>query len=405
MTSNAQARDAAVLPIVTLTFLAYFVIGMPLATVPIFVRNRLGFSAVIAGLAISTQYITTILCRSKVGQMTDDLGPRRTSLIGFVGVLAGAACTLSAALLARWPLASLAALFASRLALGAGEGTIGTASIAWGIARAGPQQSVKTMSWNGIATYGGLAVGAPVGVALMGVGGLAGIAGATALSALLGFYLAWSKRDARLSKPQPGARPRTWIALRAVLPYGLALGLASVGFGVITAFITLFYADRHWPGAAFAVSSFGLAFVAVRLAMPYPIRRFGGLATALGAMLIELVGLITIWRANAPAAALIGAALTGWGFGPMFPCLGKDAMADAPAEAQGQALGLYSLFLDVALGASGPAAGVLIGRFGYSAPFPFAATCVVLAFALVVWILKARRGGRGQPGASPSAAP
>jgi predicted MFS family arabinose efflux permease len=380
------------LPIVTLTFLAYFVIGLPLAIIPIFVRNQLGFSAVLAGLAVSAQYIATILCRSKVGRMTDELGPRRTSLIGFMGILLGAGLTLATALLAHWPLASLLALFASRLALGAGEGTIGTSSIAWGIARAGPEHSVRAMSWNGIATYGGLAVGAPAGVALAAWAGLPAIAACTALVALLGFGLTWSKADARLSKPQTGARPGAWTVLRSVLPYGAALALASVGFGVITAFITLFYADRHWPGAAFAVSSFGVAFIAVRLLLPYPMRRFGGLRTALGALLIELVGLILIWRAATPVVALSAAALVGFGFGPIFPCLGKDAMGDAPPDAQGEALGLYSLFLDVALGASGPAAGALIGHFGYSSPFALAAACVTCAFGLVLWTLMRRDG-------------
>jgi MFS family permease len=386
-------RSTAVLPIVTLTFLAYFVIGMPLAVIPIVVHNRLGFSAVLAGLAVSAQYIATIACRSKVGRMTDELGPRRTSLIGFVGILIGAGFTLAAALLIHWPLASLLALFASRLALGAGEGTIGTSSIAWAIARAGPEHSVRAMSWNGIATYGGIAVGAPTGVAVASLGGLPAIAACTALIALLGFGMTWRKPDARLSKPETGVRTSGWTVLLSVLPYGVALALASVGFGVITAFVTLFYADRHWPGAAFAVSSFGVAFVAVRLLLPYPMRRFGGLPTTLGSLCIELIGLIMIWRAEAPAVALVGAALVGFGFGPTFPCLGKDAMNNAPQDAQGEALGLYSLFLDVALGASGPAAGALISRFGYSAPFALAAACVTCAFALVLWTLKSDRYG------------
>jgi len=389
-----RSSPSAILAIVSQTFLAYFVIGLPLAIIPIFVHRQLGQSAVLAGLTISTQYIATILCRAKVGRMTDDLGPRRTSLIGFVGVLAGAALTLAAGLLVHWPLMSLAALFGSRLALGAGEGTIGTASIAWGIARAGPHQSVKVMSWNGIATYGGLTIGAPAGVVLDGIGGLAAIAGCTALAAALGLWLAWSRQDARLSKPGRGTRSGMSDTLMAILPYGAALALGSVGFGVITAFITLFYADHRWSGAAFAVSSFGVAFMLVRLILPYPIRRFGGLVTTLAALLIELTGLVTIWRAEAPWAALVGAALTGFGFGPMFPGLGKEAMADAPADAQGEALGLYSVFLDVALGASGPAAGALISRFGYAAPFALAAGCVVAAFVLVLWTLNARRRAR-----------
>jgi hypothetical protein len=46
-----------------LIFSCYFIIGLQLAVVPGLVHWRLGFSPVIAGLAISAQYAATLLSR------------------------------------------------------------------------------------------------------------------------------------------------------------------------------------------------------------------------------------------------------------------------------------------------------------------------------------------------------
>ncbi len=69
--------------------------------------------------------------------------------------------------------------------------------------------------------------------------------------------------------------------LGKVWAYGIVLALASVGFGVIATFITLFYADRHWEGAALTLTIFSCAFVGVRLLFPNSINSFGGLRVAI----------------------------------------------------------------------------------------------------------------------------
>ncbi|MGR5664722.1 hypothetical protein ACTZFW_27525, partial [Escherichia coli] len=62
---------------------------------------------------------------------------------------------------------------------------------------------------------------------------------------------------------------------------GMALALASAGFGVIATFITLFYDAKGWDGAAFALTLFSCAFVGTRLLFPNGINRIGGLNVAM----------------------------------------------------------------------------------------------------------------------------
>ena len=144
-----------------LTFFGYATIALPLAVLPTYVAVRLGYGVVVAGIAISTQYVATILSRSQVGLMADLYGTNGPSSGASWAVSRAGSCTSAAALLAHWPAVSLALILAGRLALGIAESWVSTGAITWAIGQVGPEQTVRIIAWNGIATYGALSVGAP----------------------------------------------------------------------------------------------------------------------------------------------------------------------------------------------------------------------------------------------------
>ena len=74
-------------------FFCYLIVGGLLATVPGYMHLNLGFTTFLAGVAVSAQYVATLLSRPKVGRMTDVLGPRTVVLLGQL------ACFLSGLLL------------------------------------------------------------------------------------------------------------------------------------------------------------------------------------------------------------------------------------------------------------------------------------------------------------------
>lgn len=368
-----------IVQIVLFTFLAYLVIGMQLAVLPPFVHSELGFGAVLAGLVISTQYVATLLSRGFAGRTSDTAGPKRAALIGLVACAVSGLLMIAAALLRAWPIASVGVMLVARLALGMGESCVATGCIMWGIGRVGAEHTAKVISWNGIATYGALAVGAPLGVVLTSAAGFASIGIAAVLLMVLGLLLAWRRPAVHV---EAGERLPMHHVFGRVAPYGMGLALASVGFGVIATFITLYYAREGWSGAAPTLSVFGVCFVGVRLVLGWTIAHFGGYRTALVSLLVECAGLIVLAMANHPAMAMLGAALSGIGFSLIFPALGVVAVERVSGSNRGAALAAYSVFIDVALGVTGPLGGWIASGGRYGPMFVVAAMLSLVAAVL-----------------------
>ncbi|MFM0143204.1 MFS transporter [Paraburkholderia sp. RL18-085-BIA-A] len=373
------ATTMQIIPVVFFTFLCYLTIGIPLAVLPGYVHGDLGYSVVLAGAAISVQYLATLASRPLAGRSADTLGPKRTVSIGLLGCGASGVLLLLAVLCARWPVLSLTLLVCGRLVLGFGESLCGTGAILWGIGRVGISNNARVISWNGIATYGALAIGAPLGVALTHATGFATLGIVVIALAALGYYLA------RLIAPVPivhGERMSYRSVFTRVLPHGLGLALGSAGFGSIATFITLFYAAKNWPNAALSLTVFGTLFIGARLLFANTIKTYGGFRVAIASFSFECVGLLMLWLAPEPHIALAGAALTGFGFALVFPALGVEAVGLVPPASRGAALSAYSVFLDLSLGITGPLAGYIAGEFGYGSVFLFAAIAAAAAVAL-----------------------
>ena len=377
--AGAPSDNALIISTVSMTFMAFLTVALPLAVLPVYVRNDLGWGTVVAGFTVSLQYVATVLSRARVGQMADAVGPKLTVMRGLLACVAGGVLMVASALLGSRAAVSLGVLLASRLALGVGESLVSTGAIAWAIGRTGPHRTARIISWNGVATYGALAIGAPLGVILAGRFGFRSIGACIIVLAAIGLVMA-SRRAAVPVKTEP--RLSSGHVFRRVLPHGLVLALSSMGFGTITTFGSLFFDARGWSGAALALSCFGLAFILIRLLFADAINRVGGWPVARVSLAIEAVGLALLWRASVPEVAMAAAAVTGAGFSLVFPALGVEAVARVPPQNRGAALGLYSVFLDVSLGITGPAAGLLASALGFSAPFLFGAVTTAIAFTL-----------------------
>lgn len=375
-----------IVSVVIFNFASYLTIGLPLAVLPGYVHDVMGFSAFWAGLVISLQYFATLLSRPHAGRYADQLGPKKIVVFGLCGCFLSGLSYLLAAMGGGWPMVSLVLLCLGRVILGIGQSFAGTGSTLWGVGVVGSLHIGRVISWNGIVTYGAMAMGAPLGVLCYQYGGLHGLALVIMAVAALAVICALPRAEVKAAKGKV-------MSFRAVLgrvwPYGMALALASAGFGVIATFITLFYDAKGWDGAAFALTLFSCAFVGTRLLFPNGINRLGGLNVAMICFSVEIIGLLLVGIADTPLMTKIGTFLAGAGFSLVFPALGVVAVKAVPQQNQGSALATYTVFMDLSLGITGPLAGLMMAWMGVSTIYLAAAGLVAIAL-LLGWRLKKR---------------
>jgi len=375
-----------ILSIVFYTFIAFICIGLPIAVLPGYVHDQLGFSAVVAGLTIASQYLATLLSRPSAGRLVDSLGTKPAIVYGLIGIAISGVLTSLAVALQGWPLLSLCILIVGRVFLGIAQGLIGVGTISWGIAQVGSEHTARAIGWNGIASYGAIAIGAPLGVVMIDQLGFASLGVTLLLLALLALLLIRKKPSIPIIS---GVRLPFWSVFSLIAPYGISLTLASIGYGTLTTFITLFYIDRGWTGAAYCLSVFGVCFILARLIFTNSINRFGGYSVAIGCMSIEAVGLILLWLAPSTSYALIGAGLTGFGLSLVYPALGVEAVKQVPVSSRGAGLSAYAVFFDLALAIAGPIMGAIALNMGY--PWIFFSAAVMCCMGLLLSLGLARR--------------
>src|SRR5438067_2149540 len=118
----------------------------------------------------------------------------------------------------------------------------------------GPENAGKAMAWVGTAMYVAFAVGAPIGSALYAAYGFEAIALATTLVPLVTLPLVLPRPT--VAQTAHTHRPSFAKVVGAVWAPGVGLAFSSVGFGAITTFAVLLFAQRGWSLAWLALTVF-----------------------------------------------------------------------------------------------------------------------------------------------------
>lgn len=291
---SSMSITLKIVSIVFYTFIAFICIGLPIAVIPGYVHEQLGFSAVVAGVTIGSQYLATLLqpphgrahVRHRRHQTRDRVGAGRDPCEWCADVFATLVDSL--------PSLSLGILIVARLLLGVAQGLIGVGTISWCMGAVGAEHTARSISWNGIASYGAIAIGAPLGVVMVAEYGYNSLGIALSVLSALGLVLIRNKPSVPVVR---GERLPFWAVFGRIAPFGASLCLASIGYGTLTTFITLYYLNRGWAGAAYCLTVFGVCFILSRLVFISAISRFGGFRAAIACMTIETLGLTLLWLA------------------------------------------------------------------------------------------------------------
>jgi MFS family permease len=368
-------------PLLAVVFVGFLVIGFALPVLPLHVHQGLGQSTFMVGLVTGSQFAAALATRIWAGSFADTRGPKRAVAAGLLCASAGGLLYLLSLAFVDSPALSAAVLLLGRTVLGGGESFLITGALGWGLTLAGPQNTGKVIAWVGTAMYAAFAAGAPVGTSLYGQFGFGVIAAATALlpaATLLGVAAM------RAVAPTARARPSFLRVLAAVWVPGVGLALSSIGFGAITGFIALLFAQNGWTPGWPAFTAFALCFMLARLVLGNFVDRGGPLRIAFVSLLIEAAGQLLIWLARGSTAAVVGAALTGLGYSLIYPALGVLAVRRAPPDHRALSMGAYTACLDLALGFGTPALGLVAGHSGLAAIYLVSAASILSALFVVL---------------------
>ncbi len=263
------------------TFLGFCAIGMTIQVMPAYAHERLGANAITAGLAVTIGSLATMFSRPISGRFADQSGGRRVAMAGAIlGLIGGIGHVLAT---------NLPALVLARLFLGAGEGALFTGSVGWILAHTEQSHRGKVAGHFGLSMWMGLASGPMLGTAILSLGTYRGVWIAASIIPMLAWMLVASTRP---EGPvlSGGTNIRRALFPRAAWVPGASGVFASIGYGIIAAFLVPRFAALDFAGQNFALTVFGIAFMITRFLGSGYADRFGGRRVLLSAFLIEFSG-------------------------------------------------------------------------------------------------------------------
>lgn len=381
LTENSFAKT--ITPILISVFAVYLTIGITLGVLPGFVKNDLHFDSLVVGVVIGLQSMATLLTRAYAGKLTDLKGARRSNHSGILLVVLSSIIYFSAAFCGTHTLFALGLVILARITHGIAESFLVTGALTWGIGLVGPQRSGRVMTWNGIAMYAGIAIGAPAAIWMKSTYGIAYVFAIITLLSLV----SWLSTYKVPSLPVEAAKLRTpfYKVINLIATQGIGLAFSSIGFACISSFISLSFSTRHWGNPSMAFVSFGSCYVLTRVFCASFPDRFGGYKVAFVSLIVEAAGQLLIGFATSAEMAILGCGLTGLGFSLIFPSLGVLAIKKVSPQMRGTALAAYVAFFDLSLAIAAPVAGMVAGLYNYQAVYMMGVLSCILALFILFW--------------------
>ncbi|WP_119730144.1 MFS transporter [Thermomonospora amylolytica] len=365
-----QGVFARLCAVLLLTFTAF---GSAVPVLPRLITDDLDGSGLAVGAAFTCSALAALLARPYVGRFAQRAGARPviaagTALAVVVGAAYGPAALLGTGV-------GTAALLAVRILMGLAEAAVFTAGSLWVVTLAPAGRRGQLVGWYGLAMWGGWTLGPVIGEALRREAGYGAV---WLLHVLLPAAAAVTALRLPPHRPGSGEPSRRLVPRSALLP-GTALALAAVGYSALAGFAVLYLDDRGLGGGSLLLGLFGTAYIAVRLAFGRLPDRVGAARIAVVCGLLEATGLVMIALAPGLWVAATGALVMGAGFTLLYPSLALLVIdRSAPAD-QGAALGAYTSFWDLGLGAAGLLTGAIAAGLGHREVFAAAALTAATA--------------------------
>jgi MFS family permease len=347
---------------------AFIATGAALPVLPTYVRGPLHSGDLAVGIVVGSFAVTSVICRPIAGRQADRRGRRAVLVAGSLALALGGLLYILSS--------SVPTLVLARLMVGAGEGSVYTAGATWAVDLAPVNRRGLALGLFGLAVWGGLSLGPVAGELLRSGSGYDAVWILTAALPLAGAAIA--ARLPETGRPERSDRPTPLLHFpHSARRPAFALALANIGYAALAGFVVLDLRAQGIGGGATVFTAFAVAVFASRLILGRVPDRLGARATATGAGLVEALGLSVIALAHSLPVALIGAVVVGAGFSMMFPSLALMVVGDVHDEHRGSAMGTFTAFFDIGVGAGGPLSGAMASLAGYPAVFALGAVAAL----------------------------
>ena len=362
------------------TMVGLLAVGALLPVLPFYVKGPLGGDDVLVGVVIGAYAITGLAFRPVAGRFADLRGRKWALIFGaLLSAAAGAVLFL--------PL-GLFAVLASRLLLGAGEGSVFTAGSAWVADMTPINRRARMIGLYGLAIWSGLTIGPTIGELLRSVGSYELVWAFVFAAPLVSVAIAsLAPEDYRPGGADPGedSPTRRLISREAVGP-GVSMALGSVGFAAMVSFIVL-HLDAEGIGHGVLVFTvFAISLVLTRLVGGGLPDRLGARPVATIAASLEALGLGLIAIGQGLPVILLGAIVMGMAFSVLYPALSLIVLNRVSISSRGSAMGTFTASFDLGVALGAPGIGVIVALGGYRAGFAFAALLALVVASIQGWI-------------------
>ena len=364
------------------TFFGLVAVGAVLPVLPRYVHGPLDSGNVAVGIVVGSYAITGLLLRPFAGRLADQRGRKPTVLIGSILVALGGFMYLL-------PL-GVPGLIAARLALGAGEGTVFTASSAWVVDLAPVERRGRVIGLYGLSVWAGLSIGPLIGELILHASGYTAVWLFAGLAPLLGALIATRLPDPFHAVPHPDDEQHHALIEREAVRPGAALALGSIGYGTMAAFVVLHLEHRGIGHGAAVFGAFATMVVLTRLIGGDLPDRVGPVRVAIAAATVEAIGLSTIAIAQSLPLAIAGALAMGAAFSLLYPSLSLIVVNRVSDTRRGAALGTFTAFFDAGVGFGAPLAGAAAALSSYEGAFLMAAAIALASAATIALVIAPR---------------
>ena len=357
--------------VTTLSTFAYFTaLAMLVPTIPRYVTDELHGGGFEVGLVVGGFALSAGALRPFAGRLGDQRGRRL--------LVVGGSAIFTVSVLGYLAASSVLLLVIARLAGGVGEAGFWVGSATTSQDLAPPDRRAEAASYYSIALYGGMALGPPLGEAIVKGPGFDVLWIVTASVGFVGCLLGL-RTPARQGPP---AAPGPLLQRQALGP-GVVLLLGLIPFMGFSAFLPSY--GRHigmesvgpvfgfYAGIVLCIRIFG-----ARVPDRVGLRTLTSTALAANTLAATVV---VAWPE--PAGVWVAMALFAVGMSLLFPALFALVIGGVAEDERSRAVGTFSIFFDLAAGVGVPLLGAIVSLANERSSFAVTIAFGVLAIVVL----------------------